>query len=81
MDLSVIMVGTLLTLLLAEKVGCKTFCGLAAAIFVILMVSHSNDDPYLYALLRASQTMMGVFNAWLINVKLWPYPGKDAAEG
>ena len=35
--------------------------------------------PYIYAILRAFQTIAGVFVAWLFNVKLFPYPGKDAA--
>lgn len=76
-DLAMILAGVLLTLLVAEKVGCRNFCGLAAAIFIVLLVSHSNDDPYIYAILRAFQTIMGVFIAWLINVELWPYPKRE----
>lgn len=69
-----ILLGVLICLLTAEKVGCTTFCGLAAAIFVILLVSHADDERYIYAVLRAAQTILGVFLAWLINVKLFPYP-------
>lgn len=75
-DLVMILLGVLVTIVIAEKVGCRTFCGLAAAIFIVLLVSHSNDDPYIYAILRAFQTIAGVFIAWLINVQLWPYPKK-----
>lgn len=71
-----ILLGVLICLLVAEKVGCTTFCGLAAAIFVILLVSHADDKRYIYSVLRSAQTILGVFLAWLINVKLFPYPRK-----
>ena len=75
-ELVLLLLGTLITLLIAEKVGCDAFCGLAAAIFIIFMVSHGNDERYIYSVLRALQTILGVFIAWLINVKWFPYPGK-----
>lgn len=76
-ELTLLLLGVLITLLIAEKVGCKTLCGLAAAIFIIFMVSHNNDERYIYSVLRAFQTIIGVFIAWLINVKWFPYPGKQ----
>ncbi len=80
-ELVMLLTGVLLTLITAEKVGCKTFTGLAATIFVVLMVSSSSSDPYVYAVLRAFQTIAGVFVAWLINVKLFPYHGeRDEGE-
>lgn len=80
-ELALLLVGTLLTLVVAEKVGCKTFCGLSAAIFIILMISHANDERYIYSVLRAFQTIAGVFIAWLINVKLFPYHGEKQDAG
>lgn len=79
-ELGVLLVGVLITLIVAEKVGCKTFCGIAAIIFVLLLVAHQNDERYIYSVLRACQTILGVFVAWLINVKLFPYPGKPKEE-
>ena len=79
-ELTIILVGTLLVLIVAELVGCRTFCGLAAAIFVILIVAHSDGEPWAYSILRAAQTLIGVFIAWLINVKIFPYPGPDAKQ-
>lgn len=76
-----ILVGVLLTLSLTEKAGCKTFCGFAAAVFIILMVLHANDERYLYAFLRAAQTIIGVFVAMIINVWLFPYPPKPKKSG
>lgn len=73
-DLGVILIGILLVLCVAEWTGCANFCGLAAAILVILLVSHSDSEPLYYSLLRSVQTIIGVFIAWLINVKLFPYP-------
>lgn len=77
LELSLLLLGVLLTLIIAEKVGCKTLCGLAAAIFIIFMVSHNNNERYIYSILRAFQTIIGVCIAWLINVKWFPYPGKQ----
>ena len=76
-ELALLLLGTLIALMAAEKVGCKTLCGLAAAYFIILMISHADDERYIYSVLRAFQTIAGVFIAWLINVKLFPYPGKS----
>ena len=50
--------------------------GFAAVVFIILLVSDSNR--YVDATLRALQTILGVFIAWVINVRLFPYPGKPA---
>ena len=44
--------------------------------FIILMVAHSDGEPIAYSILRSAQTVIGIFIAWLINVKLFPYPGK-----
>ena len=78
LELMVIIGGVLLTLEVAQKVDCKAFCGLAAAIFIVLLVSYTSDRVFVYALLRCVQTIAGVFIAWLLNVKLFPYHGKKA---
>lgn len=77
LELLILIGGVLLTLEVAEKVGCKAFCGLAAAIFIILIISYTTDRVFLYALLRCVQTIAGVFIAWLLNVKLFPYHGNQ----
>ena len=79
-ELFLILFGVLLTLIIAEKVGCKTFCGLAAAIFVIMMVAHGDGEQYVYSVFRAFQTFIGCFVAWLINVKWMPYHGPKPEE-
>ena len=76
LELLITIVGVLLTLEVAQKVGCKAFCGLSAAIFIVLVVSYTSDRVLVYALLRCTQTIVGVFIAWLLNVKLFPYHGK-----
>ncbi len=75
-ELTIILLGALIVLCVAEKVGCKLLCGLSAAIFIILLVAHSDDEPILYSILRTVQTILGVSIAWLINVKIFPYPKK-----
>lgn len=75
-ELTLLLLGTLVALTVAEKAGCKTLCGLAAVYLIVLMVSHADGERYLYSVLRACQTILGVFVAWLINVKLFPYPTK-----
>ena len=79
-DFSLILIGTLLTLILAEKTKCHAYCGLCAAIFIIFMLTQKDGEPLYYSILRASQTVIGVFVAWLINVKLFPYPRKPKPE-
>ena len=79
-ELSLLLLGTLLALTLAEKTGCHAYCGLCAAIFIILMLTQKEGEPFYYSALRASQTIIGVSVAWLINVKLFPYPGTPKQE-
>ena len=76
-EIAVLLLGVLLTLIAAEKLGYQEFCGFAAVVFIILMISDANR--YVYATLRALQTILGVFIAWVINVRLFPYPGKPKA--
>lgn len=76
MEISVLLVGALLVLCVAEAVKCQAYVGLAAAIYIILMISHFESSVYLYSLMRAFQTVIGVVVAWFINVKLLPYPPK-----
>ena len=75
-ELAFLLFGALVTLVIAEKADCRSYCGLAAAIFIIMMVSHTDGEMLLYSVLRATQTIGGVFIAWLINVKFLPYPPK-----
>ena len=79
-ELAFVLLGSLAVLCVAELIGCKDFCGLAAAILIILLISHTINEPLVYAVLRAGQTVIGVSVAWLINVKLFPYPGKQETE-
>lgn len=76
-QLLLILVGTLLTLTLGNIVGCGSLTGVAAVVFIIMMVSHVDNERYFYAVLRASQTIIGISVAWLLNVKLLPYSGDD----
>lgn len=79
-DMIIILSGILITLWLAELLGCENLCGVAAVIFVICLVRDRNAtvNIYLYAILRVCQTLLGVFSAWAVNTKLLPYPGKKA---
>ncbi len=80
LDMVMILVGVLITLQLGQKIGCGDLTGLASVVFIILLVSHADDNRYLYAVLRAFQTVIGVFTAWLLNVILLPYPGRNNEE-
>ncbi|MBQ8003038.1 MAG: hypothetical protein IJ297_06315 [Clostridia bacterium] len=76
-ELGVVLIGSLIVLCVAEITGCGTFCGFAAAVLIILVISHGADEPLVYSFLRAVQTIIGVFIAWLVNAKLFPYPKKE----
>lgn len=75
-QIALLLLGILLTLIVAEEAKCGPMCGLAAVIFIVLIAAHANDERYVYAMIRAVQTIAGVFIAWLINVKWFPYDGK-----
>ncbi len=62
-----VLVATLCSLCLAEIVRCKNFCGIAAIITVICMISHNEENVYLYAVMRVVQTLIGIGSAMLIN--------------
>ena len=79
MQIGVLILGALLVLCVAEWVKCRVYCGLAAAIYMILMISHFESSMYLYSVMRAFQTIIGVSIAWVINVKLLPYPPKPGS--
>ena len=50
---------------------------LSFCLFIVLLVSYTTDRVFVYALLRCVQTIAGVFIAWLLNVKIFPYHGKQ----
>lgn len=79
LELTALLVGALLVLIAAEAAKCRVYVGLAAAIYIILLVSHFNSSGYLYSVMRAFQTIIGVGIAWVINVKLLPYPPKPGS--
>lgn len=79
MEIVLLLVGALMVLCVAEWVKCQAYCGLAAAIYIILMLSHIDSSMYLYSVMRAFQTIIGVIIAWVINVKLLPYPPKPGS--
>lgn len=78
-EITVLILGALLVLCVAEWVKCRIYCGLAAAIYMILMISHFESSMYLYSIMRAIQTIIGVSIAWVINVKLLPYPPRPGS--
>lgn len=69
-----LLVGTLITLIVAELAKCGTFCGIAAIVFILLALKHFDSSMYLYSVLRVCQTLLAIGIAWLLNVKLLPYP-------
>ena len=79
LQIGVLILGALLVLCVAEWVKCRVYCGLAAAIYMILLISHFESSMYLYSIMRAFQTIIGVSIAWVINVKLLPYPPKPGS--
>lgn len=76
-DMVIILFGTLMTLQLGEKAGCGNLTGLTAVVYIILLVLQGEDNRYIYALMRIFQTFIGVFVAWLVNVVIFPYHGKN----
>ena len=75
LDLLMVLVGVLTALQIAQHIHCGAMTGIAAVVYIIMLIYHADDGRYLYALLRASQTLIGVFVAWLVNVWMFPYNG------
>ena len=73
-ELVILLLGSLLTLIVAELSKCGSFCGLSAVIFILLALKHFESSMYLYSLMRVFQTILAICVAWLLNVKLLPYP-------
>ena len=75
-DLLIVLVGVVASLTFAEVLGCESFCGVAAVIFVICIIRDRNTDTdiYLYAIMRVVQTIIGIFSAWLVNKFVYRYP-------
>ncbi len=78
-DIVIIMVGVVIALSVAQMLKCQNFCGIAAIVFVICIIRDRNTDIniYLYATLRALQTLLGVFSAWIVNTYICKYPKEE----
>ncbi len=74
LDLCLILLAVLIALTIVERLRCGGMSGLSAVYCIIILIFYNGSDPYLYALLRASQTLIGVAVAYLVNVLLLPYP-------
>lgn len=79
-QVATLLLGALVVLVVAELMKCRAYCGLSATIYLILMVSHFESSMYLFSIMRAVQTIVGVVIAWIINVKLFPYPAKPRSK-
>ena len=67
-EVLVILIATLISLIFAEKAKCESFCGIAAMITIMCLVSHGEEDIYLHAIMRVCQTLIGVFSALIVNI-------------
>ena len=74
LDLGLILLAALVSLSIVERLKCGSMTGLSAVYCIIMLIFFNGDDPYLYVLLRACQTLMGVAVAYFVNVVLLPYP-------
>ena len=71
----------LLALCVAQYTKCENFCGIATIIVIICIVEHRNDEsPYIYAIMRTIQTIMGVIVAWFVNAKICPPEAEKIEE-
>lgn len=66
-EIVMILMAILSSISVAELARCKNFCGIAAIITVICMVSHNEESIWLYAVMRVVQTLIGVFSAMVVN--------------
>ena len=76
-DLALILVGVLISLWIADLCKCKNLCGIAAIIFILCIIRERNSSVsiYMYAILRAVETLVGVFAAWFANTFFFRHHG------
>ena len=67
-EFAFILLAVLCSLCVAEVLNCRDFCGVAAVITAICMVSYNETNIYTYAIMRVLQTLIGVVSALVINV-------------
>ena len=67
-EFAFVLIATLVSLVFAEITKCESFCGVAAIIAIICMVSLDEKNIYLYAVMRVVQTLIGVASAMIINM-------------
>lgn len=79
-DLALILVGVLISLWIADFCKCKNLCGIAAIIFILCIIRERNSSVsiYMYAILRAVETLVGVFAAWFANTFFFRHHGTSA---
>ncbi len=66
-DFVLVMCASLTALCAAELFKCENFCGIAAIITVICLISTMETNRYLYAIMRVVQTVIGVVSALIVN--------------
>ncbi len=63
-----ILAACLVSLLVSDVLHCESFCGIATIITVMCMIGTRNKNPYLYAVMRTLQTLIGVGAATFVNL-------------
>lgn len=77
-ELTIILVFVLLSLSVAQFMNCESVSSMAAICVIICLVGLKEDtNPYIYALSRVSQTILGVFSALVINRYIFPPKKKE----
>ena len=67
LEFLLLLAATFCSLVVSDIFKCENLCGIAAIITVICVISSLGMAPYLYAIMRALQTLIGVGAAFLIN--------------
>jgi len=81
-DLALILVGVLISLWVADLCKCKNLCGIAAIIFILCIIRDRNSSVsiYMYAILRAVETLVGVLAAWFANAFFFRHHIKKSGQ-
>ena len=67
LEFLILLIACFVSLSISEFFNCKSFCGIAAIITAICIVSIHGTNPYLYAIMRTFQTLIGVGLATFVN--------------
>jgi uncharacterized membrane protein YgaE (UPF0421/DUF939 family) len=72
-ELGMIVIGVCVSLYVAYIFKCDNFCAIASVVFLVCIIRYNKGNLYVHAILRASETIMGMGISLFVNKYVFPY--------